>query len=186
RLVGSAKAATEGKDLRGEFFLLRGEKMRGNFAQIPHESAPGKRFERVVGNINFPPEKALARAGHVVVMIVVPAFAEGHQGEQPVVPAGVRRLVAARTEKMRKRIDGEGIVPEQRRAQAKAPEKERESANEKERYGENRRRNKMIFVQPAQLRKSGEITDVVKTRVVVFFGNNPADVRPEKSEERGR
>ena len=44
----------------------------------------------------------------------------------------------------------------------------------------------MIFIQPAQLRKFREIADVVEARVVVLVGHDPADVRPEKSKQRGR
>ena len=58
----------------------------------------------------------------------MPALAEGHEGEEPVVLAGVGCFVAARTEKVRKRIDGEGVVPEECSAQAEAPEEERETA----------------------------------------------------------
>src|SRR5262249_16411245 len=122
----------------------------------------------------------------VVVVIVVPAFAESHEREQPIVLAGVGRIVAARTQNVRKRIERESSVPENHCAQAKTPEKERQPTNEKKRYSENRRRNKVIFVQPAQFRKLGEVADVIKTRVVVFFGNNPANVRPEKSKKSGR
>ena len=44
----------------------------------------------------------------------------------------------------------------------------------------------MIFVEPAEFGKFGEVADVVDARVGVFFGNNPADVGPEESEQRGR
>ena len=44
----------------------------------------------------------------------------------------------------------------------------------------------MILIQPAQLGKFCEIADVVQARVVVFIGHDPADVRPEKSKQRGR
>ena len=44
----------------------------------------------------------------------------------------------------------------------------------------------MILVQPAQLWKFREVPDVIHARVVVFVGKNPADMRPEEAEERGR
>src|SRR5438128_2096023 len=172
--------------LSGEVFFLRGEEMGGDFAKVPYEAACGEGFERVIGDVNFPPEETLADASHVVMMIVVPALAEGHEGEEPIVAAGVGSVVEARTEKMRERIDGEGVVPEKRGAQAESPEKERQAAHEKKRNGERGRRNYVIFVEPAELGKSGEVADVVEARVFVFIGDDPADVRPEKTEKRGR
>src|SRR5262249_47965390 len=59
--------------------LLRGgglvsEDVGGNFAQVPDDAEPGHDFQRVVGYVNLPPEKSLARGSHKVVMVVVPAF----------------------------------------------------------------------------------------------------------------
>src|SRR5579871_619045 len=118
--------------LSGELLFLGLEDVGGNLAKFPDDAAPGEGFQHVVSDVNFPPEEALASRCHVMVMIVVPALAERHEGEEPVVAAGVGGFVAARTEEMRKRIDGEGVVPEERCAQAEAPEKKRESADEKE------------------------------------------------------
>ena len=73
------------------FFV--GADMGGDFTKVPDEAAPGKRLQCVVSDVDFPPEEALASAGHVMVMIVVPALAEGHEGENPVVAAGVCGLV---------------------------------------------------------------------------------------------
>jgi len=47
------------------------------------------------------------------MMIVVPAFSEREQGEEPIVAAGIGGFVAARAEEVRERIDGEGIMPQQ-------------------------------------------------------------------------
>ena len=67
--------------------------MRRDFAQIPDDAEPGENLQGVVGDIDFPPIEALARRSHKVMMVVVPAFAEREQGEEPVVAAGVRGLV---------------------------------------------------------------------------------------------
>ena len=150
--------------------------MGRDFAEIPDEAARGEGFERVIRDVNFPPEETLARGGHVVMMIVVPALAESHEGEEPIVAAGVGSVVAARTEKMRERIDGEGVVPEERGAEAEAPEKKRQAADEKKRDAERGRRNKMIFIEPAKFGKFCEVADVVEAGVGVFIGNDPADV----------
>src|SRR5215467_10942295 len=110
------------------------------------------------------------------MMIVVPALAEGHQSEKPIVAASVGGFIAARTKKMRKRIDGESVVPEKRGAQAEAPEKERQTANEKQRDGERGGRDHMILVEPAELGEFGEVANVVEARVFVFIGDDPADM----------
>ena len=107
--------------------------MGGDFAKVPDEAEPGESFKGVIGDVDFPPEEALAGAGHVVVMIVVPAFAEGQKGEKPVVAAGVGGLKAARAEKMRERIDGEGVMPEERGAEAEAPEEKWKAADREKR-----------------------------------------------------
>ena len=111
------------RELGGEGLPFGGEEMGGDFAEVPDEATPGEGFERVVGDVDFPPEEALTCASHIVMMIVVPAFTEGHESEEPVVAAGVGGLVAARAEKMRERVDGEGVMPEERGAEAEAPEK---------------------------------------------------------------
>ena len=110
--------------------------MRGDFTQVPNDPEPRHQFQRVVGNVNLPPVEALARGSHVVVMVVVPAFAEREDGKQPVVAARVGRFIAARTEQVCERIDGEGVMPEERGAEAEAPEDERKAADEKKRDDE--------------------------------------------------
>ena len=116
------------------------------------------------------------------MMVVVPAFTEGQQRQEPVVLAGVGRLIAARAEQMRKRIDREGVVPQQHGAQAERPDEQVPSANQPDHRPQRNGRNHVIFIQPAQLGEFREIADVIEARVVVFIRHDPADVRPEKSE----
>ena len=56
-----------------------------------------------------------------MVVIIVPAFTESKECQEPVVFAGVRRFVTDGAEEVGERIDGEGVVPEQNGAQAEAP-----------------------------------------------------------------
>src|SRR6266576_3486867 len=164
---------------------LLSKQMRGNFAQIPNDTEPGHDLQRVVGDINLPPEEALARRSHKVMMVIVPALAEGEESQEPIVAAGVRGFVAARTKEVRERIDGEGVMPQKHGAQAETPHKEMPSANKPQRRAERDRRHHVVFVQPAKFGELGEVADVLEPRVVVFVGDDPANVRPEKSEERG-
>src|SRR6266849_7491096 len=69
------------------------QQMSGDFAQVPDDAEPGEDFQCVVSDVDLPPEEALARRGHKVMMVVVPAFAEREQREQPVVLAGVSGFV---------------------------------------------------------------------------------------------
>src|SRR5216684_383387 len=116
------------RDISVSFVLRResvlGQQMRGDFAQVPNDAEPGENLQRVVGDVDLPPVEALARRSHEVMMVVVPTFAQGKQREQPVVLAGVTGFIAARTEEVRERINGERVVPQQHRAQAEAPDKQ--------------------------------------------------------------
>src|SRR5882762_6748698 len=129
------------------------EQMHRHLAQVPDDAEPGENLQRVVGNVDLPPEETLARRGHEVMMVVVPAFAERQQGEQPVVLAGVTGFIAPRAEEVRERIDGEGVMPQQHGAQAEAPDEERPSADQPQHHGECDGRHQVVLVQPAQLGK---------------------------------
>src|SRR5882672_4112201 len=135
--------------LSGELLFSRFEHVRRDFAEVANQAAPRECFQCVVGDVNFPPEEALTRAGHVMVMIVVPALAERHERQEPVVAAGVRGLVTARSEKMRELIDTKGVVPKKRGAQAETPEKKRKASDEQQCDGQRGRRNEIVFVEPA-------------------------------------
>src|SRR6202000_2066945 len=123
--------------------------MGGDLAEIPDQAEQGEELQRVVGDVDFPPEKALASGGHVVVMIVVPAFAERQEREKPVVLAGVGGLVADSAEKVRERVDRESVVPEEHGAEDESPEEEREAADQVHRDAEDSGRDEVIFVEPA-------------------------------------
>lgn len=120
-----------------------------------------------------------------MVVVVVPSLAQSHDGEQPVVTAGVGGLIPPRTEEVRQRIDGERVVPQEHSAQAKTPDKQMPSANQPKHGGQRNGGHHMIFVQPAQLRIFREVTDVIQAGVIVFVGNDPANMRPEKAKKRG-
>jgi hypothetical protein len=51
------------------------QKMLRRDAQIAYKFDPRHHFQNVVAEINFPPIKTLFDGTHVVMMIVVPAFA---------------------------------------------------------------------------------------------------------------
>src|SRR6266850_2403600 len=94
RKVGELNSAPRMEAALGGKAVL-GEQVHGDFAEIPHDAEPGEDFQGVIGDVNLPPVEALARRSHEVMMVVVPAFAEGEQREQPVVLAGVTGFIAA-------------------------------------------------------------------------------------------
>src|SRR5882724_11105655 len=65
------------------------------------QSHPTQHLQQVIRNINFPPEKSLPGGRHEVVMIVMPAFAQGQNREQPIILAGVVGVVAPRAKQVR-------------------------------------------------------------------------------------
>src|ERR1700722_5679245 len=58
-----------------------------------------------------------------MMMVVVTAFAERDHGEQPVIAAVVSRVISARSESMRERIDGYRRMQQNHRGDKKPPDK---------------------------------------------------------------
>jgi len=166
--------------------LAFGEDAVWDFTKIADKTEPGKNFQGVKGDVNFPPIKTLASAGHVVVVVVVPPFAECDESEKPIVLAGVGCREAPLAENVRERIDGESAVPEERGAEEETPGKQRQTTDEKHTDGERGWRNEVILVQPAKLGKFGEVADVVEARLIVPIRKNPADMGPPETEKRRR
>ncbi len=76
-----------------------------------------------------------------MVVIVVPAFAEGDEREEPVVAARVCGGESSFTKHMSKGIDREDTVVEENRRQEKADEQRTRTAEYKDDDGEDGRRN---------------------------------------------
>ena len=165
--------------------MALGEDVVWNFAKFANEAEPGKHFKGVIGDVDFPPIEPLTRAGHVVVMVVVPAFPQSDEGEHPIVLAGVRGREAAIAENVGERVDGERAMPEKRSAEAESPSKQGPATDEQEGNSQDGGRKQVILVQPAKLGEFGEVADVVETGFIILIGKNPADMRPPEAEERG-
>src|SRR3546814_15241557 len=73
--------------------------------EIPHQPQAGKQTQAVVGEIDFPPAKALTSRTREVMMIVVPAFADSEHCQQPVVAAVFAGVKPADAPAMGQRID---------------------------------------------------------------------------------
>src|SRR5436190_1584126 len=62
--------------------------------QVPHDAEPRHHDQSVVTEVDLPPEETLASGRGVVVVVVVPAFAEREQGDPEIVAAIVLRRIA--------------------------------------------------------------------------------------------
>ena len=84
--------------------------MRGHFSNIPNQPQSLHAPQQVIGDIDFPPIKALAGGGGIVVVIIVPPFAESNQRQEQIVLAVVASLIALRPIDVRQRVDRTGAV----------------------------------------------------------------------------
>src|SRR6516165_3353654 len=91
--------------------LAFGEDAFGDAAEFANNAEPREDLQGVVGDVDFPPVETLARRCHVIVVVVVPTFAESDEREKPIVLASVGSRKAAFAEDVRERIDGERAVP---------------------------------------------------------------------------
>src|SRR6188474_2063830 len=63
------------------------------------------------GGVEFPPAVAVGGGALVGVVVVMPAFAKGHDADEPVIATAVARVVVAVAPQVRPGIDGPGAVP---------------------------------------------------------------------------
>src|SRR6202022_824753 len=64
-----------------------------NWPQVPDQSAKRHQFQHVKSQIEFPPIESLAHGRRIMMMIIVPAFAQGDDRQPYIVAAGVARPV---------------------------------------------------------------------------------------------
>src|SRR5438874_13778748 len=64
----------------------RSAQLRGQF-HVPHDAEPGEQPHDHVAEVELPPMKAQSRRIRVVMVVVVPAFADGEETENEVVAA---------------------------------------------------------------------------------------------------
>src|ERR1700689_1393176 len=170
------------------------EKLRRYLAQVPDYAAGFEQLEHVVSDIDFPPEKTVARRGREVVMIVVPSFAERDHREREAVAAVVVGLVAAAAEDVRQRINGEGAVREHHGRNEKAPDEHlaagrmqagrvmlEKSAETVHRKAEQNRNQRVETIQKHQLGKFGKVANEPKFGSEVCLRRNPSDVAPDEA-----
>jgi hypothetical protein len=128
------------------------------------------------------------------VVVVVPALAEGDQGQDQAVAAEVVGVVAAVADDVGQRVDAEGGVVGQHRAEAEAPGQQlaargaqlrrmhgQEVAQHVQAHGQGQRRQRVPAIQEAQLGILGEVGDALQLGLGVLGAHDPADVGIEQA-----
>src|SRR5690606_40520910 len=99
--------------------------MLRHFLKIPYQTYRRKPLQKVVRNVNLPPEKALARRYLVIMMVIMPPFAQRQQGQPQAVAAFIVRLIPLGAELVHDRVDRKRGVVQDHRAQEKPDEQRR-------------------------------------------------------------
>ena len=133
------------------------------------------------------------------MVVVVPALAEGDQGQDQAVAAEVVGVVAAVADDVGQRVDAEGGVVGQHRAEAEAPGQQLAArgaqlrrvdrqvvAQHVQPHGQGQRRQRVPAVQKAQLGVFREIGNALQLRLGVLGAHDPADVGVEQALHGGR
>ena len=136
--------------------------------QIPDDAYPIQHYEGVESDIDLPPVKALPGRGLVVVMVVMPAFAQGHEREEPVISAVVGRLITPATKHVCQGIDAEGNVTAEHCADAESPHEPRPASNQPAEDGQRNNGHEVVSIEPSEFRISGQVLDPVVTGIKVF------------------
>ena len=166
----------------------------GDGFEVPDEAELGHEFEAVVGEIDFPPVEALAGAAHVAVVVVVPAFAQGDEGEPEVVAALVGGFEALIAPDVGEAVDEEGAVQEEDGADKEAPDEElpaigaeaggeflKEPAGGVEGEAHEGGDDEVEAVQEDELGVFGEVFDGAVVGGEVFAAGHPTDVAPDEA-----
>lgn len=98
-------------------------------AKVADNSDGTQAPQYIVGHIDLPPFQSLARTRHVLMVIVVPAFAEGNESEQEIVAAIILGLESPRAPQMGQGIDRERAVPQEDGRKHESPHEHSEAAD---------------------------------------------------------
>ena len=121
-------------------------------------------------------------------MVVVPAFAGGEDGQNPIVAGIVGGGVAPPAEQVGERIDGERAVPEHHGGHHETPHQPVDSAQQQKGQpeGERGQQHIAIPIKPAQFGVFVQIGHELGIRLAPGIGEKPAHVRIPKPAQLGR
>ena len=104
------------------YLALAGENMCRRIAQIGNQADAPEPEQHVPGDVDFPPEKPLAAGGFIIMVVVMPSFAQRQQSEPEAVLRFLSRLIPLLAKLMHDRVDRERDVVHQGDADQCAPE----------------------------------------------------------------
>ena len=124
------------------------------------------------------------------MVVVVPAFTEREDRQQPVVAAGVTSLVALAAKHVGERIDGVGGVPAEHRRDDEAPHQHlpaggaqarrhvvQDHAQQEHGDAQQHRHKNIVAVEPAQFREFHQVADQLEIGRKALDRQEPAGVR---------
>ena len=156
----------------------------GRCLKIPDYPCFLESKKNVIGEIDLPPEEALAGRKGIVMVIVVPALAHRDEREPETVLALLAGLITASAEHVAERINGEGGVIKEHRADEEADDQSHhgiakpEMADKETECTRNSWRDENVLIQPDQFGKLVQVPNDIWIVFFIFLGENPADVRP--------
>ena len=103
----------------------------GDCTKISDQAEFREKLESVVGDIDLPPVEPLACRAVVAVVVVVPTFAEGDEGEDERITGIIGRLETAFAEGVRHAVDEECAVKEEDCRDEESPYENLETARSK-------------------------------------------------------
>ncbi|KAG1441034.1 hypothetical protein G6F57_018834 [Rhizopus arrhizus] len=176
-----------------------GQHPLGNRLEALYQAEGRHDAQAVPGQVHLPPAEALADRSREEVVVVVPAFAKGKQGQPEVVAAVIAGLEAAAAESMRQRVDGHGGMEQHDGGNEEAPDQQLRSrgvqarrpalqrgAEGIQRRGEQYGNRGVEAIQPTQFREARQVGDARKVRGEGFAGQEPAHVAPPEAMAGGR
>jgi len=162
--------------------------------KIPNQAGPRQDFEQIVGNIDFPPIKALSGGIHVAVMIVVPTLAQGDEREEQAVAAVVFGFITAFAEQVGQRINGRRGMKQNRGADEKSPNQQlpgvdvqgrkifpEKMAQSKKCHSKKRRNQGVKAIEENEFGEFREVAHLGIIRGEIAGAGDPANMRPPET-----
>src|SRR5262249_13172715 len=90
--MARSSCAISGDRTRHRYHPVFIQQLLGHGSQLPDDSQGWQHLQKVIGDVDFPPKKSVARGRGKMMVIVVPSFAERDHRERETVAAVVAGL----------------------------------------------------------------------------------------------
>ncbi len=149
----------------------------GGLTKVPdHPDAP-ERHQHVPGQVDLPPQEALAGGPWVEVVVVVPSLTEGQQRQHSVVARPVWGVVGPASPEVGHAVDGEGRMLHAQHRDGEAPHHGVPAAEHAEHASQHEGRQEIEAVDPHQLRHLQQIGDGLIVALQAVRREDPPQVR---------